>query len=106
MSRASLEEAPVEWIFLAGDTPSAKLAAWLVEALPACAWVCHVVVVTDDPDGRLLDAVVDHLQREPLTVVHLHQVITDWRESSAFGTLITSSASSANPFGSVVTAIR
>jgi tetratricopeptide (TPR) repeat protein len=78
VNRTALDAAPVEWIFFAGGTPPAELAAWLTDTLPSCAWTCHVVIVSDDPEGRLLDAVVDHLGREQLATVHLHRVFTDW----------------------------
>ena len=64
----------VEWLYLDRDNEEAKLAEWLDAALAHCAWTSHVVSVAPDNDGRLLESVLSHLDREPLAIVHLHQV--------------------------------
>ena len=63
---------PIEWLFLDVDTPVGLLAPWLTATLPHCAWSCHVVIAGGDSEGRLLETVVDYLEREPVALVHLH----------------------------------
>jgi tetratricopeptide (TPR) repeat protein len=70
----TLTQPPVEWIFLDADTPVGLLASWLAAALPHCAWSCHVVVAGGDREGRLLETVVDYLEREEVAMVYLHLV--------------------------------
>ncbi len=67
--------AAIEWLFLDADTPVGQLAPWLAATLPHCAWSAHVVIVGRDPDGRLLDTVVDFLDGEKIALVHLHLVV-------------------------------
>jgi tetratricopeptide (TPR) repeat protein len=69
------EPAPVAWLYLDRDTPDRRLAERLDLALPGCAWSCHVVATGGDRDGLLLGSVVRHLEREPVAVVHFHQVV-------------------------------
>ena len=70
----TLAQPPVEWVFLDADTPVGQLAPWLAAALPHCAWSCHVVVVGGDRGDRLLETVVDYLEREEVAMVYLHLV--------------------------------
>ena len=67
----------IEWLYVDDTTPPADLAPWLSDALPDCAWTCHLVIAAPDPDQRLLRTVIEHLDREPLATVHLHQVVLD-----------------------------
>jgi tetratricopeptide (TPR) repeat protein len=75
----------VEWLFVDNTTPLAELVPWLAGALSAVAWTCHVVVAAPDPEQRLLGTVIEHLDREPLATVHLHQVVlgSDWAAANA-----------------------
>jgi len=70
----TLNNPPVEWLFLDADTPTGLLEPWLAAALPHCAWSCHVVAAGGDPDGRLLKKVVDYLEREEVAMVYFHLV--------------------------------
>ncbi len=79
----------VQWLFLDDTTPAGDLVSWLDATLPHCSWTCHVVVAGSDPRGRILDAVVRHLEREPLALVHLHQVVGDAEPAAAIEPLMT-----------------
>ena len=67
---------PVAWLFIDTDTQDQELRSWLTASLPHCAWSCHVVIAGGDGEGRLLEAVADYLDREPVALVHLH-LVTD-----------------------------
>jgi tetratricopeptide (TPR) repeat protein len=76
--------AAVERVFVDRESPRTAAAEWLAAALPQCAWSCHLVVAAPDDDGALLEAALDHLRREPLATLHLHQLVEDaWGEPSA-----------------------
>ena len=66
---------PIQWLFLDADTPVGLLAPWLGATLPHCAWNSHVVISGGDGEGRLLETVVEFLEREPVAIVHLHLVV-------------------------------
>jgi tetratricopeptide (TPR) repeat protein len=74
---------PVEWLFLDTDCPGGELSHWLALALPHCAWNSHIVIVGPDRGGRLLGTVVEHLDREPLALVHVHQLADGGLDGSA-----------------------